>query len=113
MLGDILTLRKPMASCFIRALYVVALVLVTLRVVRGVALGGWMFGRPPPPPQAISDNATATSQPQAEQPPPPRPGIARRGGRRMAGPAFLRQGPMPGILLIIRALLMGAVSLMV
>ena len=111
MSGNILNLNVPMAPRLIRILYVIAIILIALGVLRGVAGGVMTMTRPPhqaamaaPADQNTSPNAATASQtpsaPQDAQANPMRrpgfgPGRFRR-GPGMGGPRFMHRprGPM-------------------
>jgi hypothetical protein len=118
---DILSLDAPMAPRLVRILYFLALILIALGVVLGVARGIGDAGRMPSLPPLT---AAATPQLQMPQTTAPRvDGVRGRGtGRRFAGrgmnrPVFgigaRRQPVLFGALLIVRALLMGFIALLV
>jgi hypothetical protein len=126
---DILTLDKPIAPRLIRCLYLVALILIAVLVILGIARGVRVMTLSPLPRPAVAAQNAAPSQPPGPgammNPGMMGPGarqamremMARRFGR---GPFAMRGiGPFPrvpvlsGIVIIFFALLRGAVALLV
>jgi hypothetical protein len=139
---DILTLDKSIAPRLIRCLYIIAMVLIAVLVILGIARGvRVMTLQPPPRPAAAS---AQTPAPGAATPQPPGPGammnqgmmnpgtmgpgqrqamrqmMARRFAGRPRGPfAMAGLGPFPrqpvvsGLFIIFFTLLRGAVVLLV
>jgi hypothetical protein len=111
MSGNILTLNAPMAPRLIRILYAIAIILIALGVLRGVAGGVMTMMRPPhqaamaaQPGRNADQNAATTAQPpstpqNAQANPMRQPGFGPgrfRRGPGMGGPRFMhrRRGPM-------------------
>jgi hypothetical protein len=122
---DILSLDNSLAPRLIRCLYIVALVLITVMVLLGVMRGVRIMSRPAMPPAAMTDSAA----PNAAMPAPP-PGMTQRfndrrmmgerrfgrrdfGGRRMGLFGMGRNPLLGGLLVILGALLRGAIVLMI
>ena len=132
---DILTLSNPVAPRLIRCLYIVALVLIAVMVVFGLAHGVRIMLRPPLPRPAISASTTAATDTTSQAnsaPQPPRPDFtARRQAfqhmmmarrfRRPRGPFGGEFGPGPfprmpllsGAAIIFFTLLRGIIVLLV
>ena len=122
-IGDILSLKNSIAARLIRCLYIVALILIAVMVVLGVARGIRIMTFTPPPPTA----AAAPRAPEAGQPPAPQMGMMQRNGRMMMDRRFRRPGMMglrapfgfgrnpalAGAFAIFFTLLRGAIMLMV
>jgi len=143
-LRNILTLDTSIAPRLIRCLYIVALILIAVMVILGLARGvRVMTFQPPPRPAAASNQAAPDAQAQQPGPQQPGPGMMRQGlvgpgqmGPGMMGPGqrqFMRQmmarrfgprrpfGPfgigrnpvLGGLLIMLGALLRGAIALLV
>lgn len=92
-------LNKPLAPCFLQALYGIALVLIALGLLRGVVGGIHMMS--PPPPAVVAQSAPPAPNAAMPAAPPPRaiggerryPGMGPR-GRRFGRPGFMMGGPL-------------------
>jgi hypothetical protein len=123
--SPLFNLNKPLARCFVQALYCVALVLIALGLLRGIVQGARMMSGPPPAVMAQAPPPAAAPVPGAPamaMPPPRRPGFGPP-GRRFRGPrpgfvmggGLLRGMPPPvlGAARILGALFVAAVMTMV
>jgi hypothetical protein len=121
---SVFNLNKPLAPCLVQALYIIALVLITLGLVRGIVGGVRMMSGQPPAIIAMAATPQA-GDPAAPPPPPPMvggerryPGFGPRGrrfhGRPIMG-GMLRGAPAPvlGALRILGAFFVAAVAAMV
>ena len=130
--GNILNLNQPMGAKLIRVLYCIALVVITLGVLSGVAGGVRTMLRPPPMPQTMASAPMPQAPPQAANPNRPdfAPGNFRRGfgrpgmrGPGMDGPMRMRRPfmvggmmlppPVSGALRILLVLFRGLIAIMV
>jgi hypothetical protein len=131
---DILTLNTSIAPRLIRCLYIVALILIAVMVVLGLARGVRVMTFQPPARPAIA-NGQAPAAPSTTQT-PPGPGaqgpstmgpgmmnpaqrqamrqMRRFGPRRPIGPFGIGRNPVVGgLLIMLGALLRGAIALLV
>jgi hypothetical protein len=122
---DILTLRTPMAEGIIRLLYTIALILIAIGVLMGLARGVMIMTHAPMQRPAIT--APVTPQPGAATPQTPqndaqnvRPwqrgeyrGWHRFGHHHRHGMMMGRSPMIFGLFMIVRALLGGFIALMV
>lgn len=121
---DIVTLDTDIAPKLLRILYPLALILISLMLLVGVAQGIRTITSPPRPPM-MAGTTTPPATPQSGMlQPPPMPGIMGRGmmgprdtyGRRLfrRTPGLRAANPvLAGTFLIVRAMVMAAILIMV
>jgi hypothetical protein len=124
---DILTLKTPMADGIIRLLYTIALILITIGVLMGVARGVMIMTHAPMQRPAITAPAAPNSSavtPQASQTdaqnarPEFRPGMRgdfrgwHRFGHHRYGMMMHRSPMMFGLFMIVGSLLRGLIALL-
>src|SRR5579872_3131149 len=121
---DILTLKTPMAEGIIRLLYTIALILITIGVLFGLARGVMIMTHAPMQRPAITTSAApnpgAATTPQAPQTdaqntrPEFRPGMRGDFGHHRRYGMMMGRSPMAfGLFMIVGSLLRGLIALLV
>lgn len=114
---DILTLEKPIAPCLLRILYPLALALIALGMLVGIAQGIRVITRPPMTPPPMTQPGAQPGSAEQMRPPP-----GMMGPRAMARPMMERRRMMRGMragnpvlagsFIILRTLVAGAIMMM-
>lgn len=135
---DILTLKTPMAEGIIRLLYTIALILIALGVLFGIARGVMILTHTPmhrpaitssatPPSGAMAQQQPTTPAPQAQPDQNARPDFrggmhrgdfhgwrgSHRWGHHHGHWGMMHHSPMFGLVVIIGALLRGLIALLI